>query len=59
MATHFAAADEHASVPTERHNSGGQVEPCPACGSVEFNPRCPRCAEVREQCLLLGFTFEG
>lgn len=59
MATQFAAVREHATHTTEHRNTSQEVEPCSACGSVEFNPRCPRCAEVREQCLLLGVTFEG
>lgn len=35
------------------------VEPCPRCGWVKFNPDCPECREVREQCLLMGTGIEG
>ena len=35
------------------------VEPCPRCGWVKFNPDCPECREVREQCLLMGTGVEG
>lgn len=35
------------------------VEPCPECGWVKFNPDCPECTEVREQCLLMGTGIEG
>lgn len=36
----------------------GQVEPCRICGSIEFNPKCPECVEVHEQCILLGTVEE-
>jgi len=35
------------------------VEPCPRCGWVKFNPQCPLCREVQEECLLLGTGIEG
>lgn len=35
------------------------VEPCPECGWVKFNPHCPECNDVREQCLLMGTGIEG
>jgi hypothetical protein len=35
------------------------VEPCPRCGWVKFNPQCPKCREVQEECLLLGTGIEG
>lgn len=35
------------------------VEPCRECGWIRFNPDCPECTEVREQCLLLGTGIEG
>jgi hypothetical protein len=35
------------------------IEPCPECGWVKFNPSCPTCREIREQCLLLGTGIEG
>jgi hypothetical protein len=35
------------------------AEPCPRCGWVKFNPDCPECQEVREQCLLMGTGIEG
>jgi hypothetical protein len=35
------------------------AEPCPRCGWVDFNPKCPECQEIREQCLLMGTGIEG
>jgi hypothetical protein len=35
------------------------AEPCPRCGWFKFNPDCPECQEVREQCLLMGTGIDG
>ncbi|MGA2631426.1 MAG: hypothetical protein ABSG54_14600 [Terriglobia bacterium] len=35
------------------------VAPCVKCGWIKFNPDCPECREIQEQCLLLGAGIEG
>ena len=30
------------------------VAPCVKCGWIKFNPDCPECQEVQEQCWLMG-----
>ncbi|MBI1984196.1 MAG: hypothetical protein HYS61_08360 [Acidobacteria bacterium] len=29
-------------------------EPCPKCGSLNFNRRCEECVELRQEALLMG-----
>ena len=29
-------------------------EPCPTCGSLNFNRECQECVELREEVLLMG-----
>jgi recombinational DNA repair protein RecR len=31
-----------------------RLEPCPACGSLNFNRECEECVELREEVLLMG-----
>ncbi len=43
-------------VPAQAETSSQGPEPCPACGSLEFNPHCARCVDIRQECLLLGMS---
>ena len=31
-----------------------RLEPCPVCGSLNFNRECEKCVELREEVLLMG-----
>jgi len=31
-----------------------RLEPCPDCGSLNFNRECEKCVELREEVLLMG-----
>jgi len=35
------------------------VQPCARCGWMRFNPDCPVCQEMLEECLLLGRGVDG
>ncbi|MFB3921238.1 MAG: hypothetical protein ACE145_05915 [Terriglobia bacterium] len=35
------------------------LEPCPTCGAMDFNPRCPDCREVRDECWHVESGVEG